>query len=103
MTDLEHVPGPLVEPGTWEGVHSGDVVLAHDGLAYGVVDVQLGDPRGPVVTLTRYGELVGPAQPPPGTPISVIQRADTSAEATAFAVLQQAGLDPAVIRETLTP
>lgn len=92
-------PGPTV----WEDVHTGDVVIGHDDRTYGVVDVQLGHPYGPIVTLYRDGLTIGPAQPPPGTPICVEQRADMSAEAAAFAALQQAGLAPAVIRESYQP
>jgi hypothetical protein len=88
---------------TWESVHTGDVVLGHDGQTYGVVDIQFDDPRGPIVLLYRHGQTVGPAQPPPGTPITVIKRADTTMEAQAFSVLQAAELTPQVIRETMQP
>jgi hypothetical protein len=88
---------------TWEQVHVGDLVEGHDRLTYWVSEIILGDPRGPSVTIVRDGVATGPAQPAPGTPIFVVWRADTSAEAGAFAVLQQAGLDPAVIRESYEP
>lgn len=90
---------------TWEQVHVGDLVDGHDTppQQYWVSEVILGDPGGPIVTIVRDGIATGPAQPPPGTPIFVVQHADTSAEAGAFAVLQQAGLDPAVIRESYQP
>lgn len=88
---------------TWELVHAGDVVIGHDDRTYGVVDVQLGHPYGPIVTIIRHGVTTGPAQPPYGTPIYVQERADVSAEAAAFAALQQAGLAPAVIRESYQP
>jgi hypothetical protein len=97
MTTPEQAP-----PATWEQTHAGDIVLGHDGLAYGVADIVLGDPRGPIVTLTRFGEQLV-AQPPPGTPITVIQPVDTDLEARAFAVLADAGLAPEVIRESITP
>ncbi len=85
---------------TWEDCHAGTIVLGHDGLEYGVVDIERGDPRGPVVTLVRFGARVGPAQPPPGTPITIVGEPDLSAEARAYAVLAEQGLDPQVIRET---
>jgi hypothetical protein len=95
----------MKQPGAtvWEDVNAGDVVLGHDRETYGVTDVQLGHPYGPIVTLYRLGLTVGPAQPPYGTPIYVVERADVSAEAAAFDVLQQAGLGPAVIRESYQP
>lgn len=90
---------------TWEQVHVGDLIEGHDapGQHYWVSEIILGDPRGPVVTIVRDGIVIGPAQPAPETPIFVVWHADTSAEAGAFAVLQQAGLDPAVIRESYEP
>ena len=92
----------LEPPATWEQTHAGDIVLGHDGKAYGVADIVFGDPCGPVVTLTRFGERLV-AQPPPGTPITVIQPVDTGPEAQAFAALAAAGLAPEVIRESITP
>lgn len=86
---------------SWDTVHAGDTVLGHDGQEYGVLDIVHGDPRGPVVTLTRFGATVGPAQPPPGTPITVLSHTDMTAEATAFAALAGAGLAPQLIRETI--
>lgn len=86
---------------TWEAAHAGDIVLGHDGLTYGVIDVVRGDPRGPVVTMIRHGVVSGPAQPPPGTPIVILEAADVGAEAAAFSMFELAGLDPHVIRETL--
>jgi hypothetical protein len=88
---------------SWETVHAGDTVLGHDGLTYGVLEIVHGDPQGPTVTLTRFGVTVGPAQPPPGTPITVLSTTDMSAEARAFAALAEAGLAPQVIRETINP
>jgi hypothetical protein len=86
---------------TWETVHAGDIVLGHDGQSYGVQTVVHGDPRGPVVTLVRHGQITGPAQPPRGTPITVLQRSDMAAEAAAFHVLEAAGFGPELLRETL--
>lgn len=91
----------LVPPHTWEATHAGDIVLGHDNQAWGVVELTLGDPRGPVVTLTRYGQQLV-AQPPPGTPITVISPVHTDQEARAFAALFDAGLNPQVIRESVT-
>lgn len=94
---------PEYLPTVWEATHAGDVVLGHDDQAWGVVDIELGDPRGPVVTLYRFGQTLGPAQPPPGTPITVVSPVDTAPEALAFATLAAAGLAPEVIRESITP
>lgn len=91
----------LVPPHTWEATHAGDIVLGHDNQAWGVVELTLGDPRGPVVTLTRYGQQLV-AQPPPGTPITVISPVQTDQEARAYAALFNAGLCPEVIRESVT-
>lgn len=84
---------------TWDDVHAGDVVLGHDGQTYGVVAVHVA-PGGPVITLFRHGAIAGPAQVPHGTPVTVLQRADTAAEARAFAVLATARLNPEVIGES---
>lgn len=88
---------------TWDDVHGGDVVLGHDGNTYGVASISHGHPAGPVVTLARHGAVIGPAQPPPGTPITVLERADMSAEAQAFAMFAGAGLGPELIGETFQP
>lgn len=85
----------------WEDVHAGDVVLGHDGQIWGVAAVVLGSPAGPIVTLTRHGVTTGPAQPPPGTPITILEHADSSAEARAFGVLSAAGLWPELIEERI--
>lgn len=85
----------------WEDAHAGSVVLGHDGTTYRVVEF-VRDPRGPIVTLQSLatGARVGPAQPPPGTPITIMQQADMDAEARAFATLADAGLGPELLRET---
>lgn len=88
---------------TWDSVHVGDVVLGYDGARYGVLSIWHHDPRGPVVTLINGGVTVGPAQPPPGTPITVIERADLSAEARAFQALDDAGFGPVLIGEMYLP
>ncbi len=86
---------------TWDEVHTGSVVLGHDGRTYGVAHVEHDLPGGPGIVLVRHGERVH-AQPPPGTPITVLSEADVSAEARAFAVLQEAGLGPEIVREMWT-
>lgn len=86
---------------TWDDVHAGSVVLGHDGLVYGVAHVERDLPGGPGIVLVRHGQRLQ-AQPPPGTPITVVQAADVSEEARAFAVLAQAGLGPEVVREIWT-
>jgi len=84
---------------TWDEVHTGSVVLGHDGLQYGVAHVEHGLPGGPGIVLVRHGQRLQ-AQPPPGTPITVLQAADVSEEARAFETLTAAGLGPQIIRET---
>ena len=91
----------LVPPHTWEATHAGDIVLGHDNQAWGIVELTLGDPRGPIVTLTRYGQQLV-AQPPPGTPITVITPVDTAPEARVFDMFINAGFTPEVIRESVT-
>lgn len=88
---------------TWEQVHAGDIVRGYDGQNWGVVAITLGDPAGPVITLHRLGTTVGPAQPAPGTPIVIVERANTADEAAAHAVLAAAGLGPQVIHEEYRP
>jgi hypothetical protein len=90
-------------PDTWDDAHTGDVVLGHDGQTYGVVTISHAHPAGPVITLTRHGATIGPAQPPPGTPITFVDRADMTAEAQAFAVFAGAGLGPQVLGESYQP
>lgn len=62
---------------TYEGLHAGDVVLGEDGGAWGVAMIvhvpQL------AVTLVRDGVTVT-GYPPLGTPVTVVQRTDLSAE-----------------------
>lgn len=84
---------------TWDEVHTGSVVLGHDGLTYGVAHIEHGLPGGPGIVLVRHGERVH-AQPPPGTPITVLAEADVSQEARAFQALADEGLGPQIIRET---
>lgn len=83
-------------PSTWERVHAGSVVLAHDGEQWGVLAVT--HEPALAVTITRFGRTVT-AWPAPGTPITVVHPVDTSAEAHAFNVLANAGLDPRLISE----
>lgn len=88
---------------TWDDVHAGAIVLGHDGLSYGVEEISHDSPYGPVIVLTRHGVRVGPAQPPPGTPITILENPAMPAEAAAFAVLAEAGLGPQLIRESYHP
>jgi hypothetical protein len=92
----------LTVDATWEQVHAGDIVRGHDGNNWGVVSVTFGDPAGPVIVLHRLGTTVGPAQPGPGTRITIVERANTRDEAAAFAVLQAAGFGPEVLHEEIT-
>lgn len=84
---------------TWEDARAGSIVLGYDGNTYGVTE-HVPHPAGPIVTLVRYGVRTGPAQPPPLTPITIVEPADMTAEANAFAVLSAAGLAPELLRET---
>lgn len=87
---------------TWDDVRAGCVVLGHDGLIYGVAAFEP-HPAGPVIELVRDGHSIGWAQPPAGTPITVLHWPDTAAEAQAFNALALGGLNPQLIRETFTP
>ena len=84
---------------TWEDAHAGCLVLGHDGVLYRVTS-HAPHPAGPIVTLRGAAGTVGPAQPPPNTPITIVETADMSAEAEAFATLAGAGLGPELIGET---
>lgn len=83
---------------TWDQVHAGDVVIGHDGQTWGVESIAP-HPAGPVVTIVRHGQRAT-GQPPPGTPITVIESTDMTAEAHAFNVLAAAGLQPELLRES---
>lgn len=71
-------------PDTYEGLHAGDLVLGSDGEVWGVARIvhvpQL------AVTLVRNGHAVI-GTPALGTPVTVVQRADVSAEFEAARVL----------------
>lgn len=85
----------------WEDAHAGSIVLGHDGGTYRVSG-HGPHPAGPVITMidVMTGARVGPAQPPPGTPITIIEHANMNAEAAAFAILAAAGLGPELLWET---
>jgi len=86
-------------PDTYEGLHAGDLVLGDDGEVWGVSNI-VHVPHL-VVTLVRSEHAVTGA-PPPGTPVTVVQRADVTAEFAAAAALI-AGLGPVeLIGETWT-
>lgn len=69
---------------TYEQIHSGAVVLGHDGALWGVESVV----REPVlaVTLVRYGRRMT-GRPPPGTEVTVVEDADVTAEFRAAELL----------------
>lgn len=81
---------------TYETVHAGDVVLGHDGQTWGIAAIS----REPqlAVTLERHGVRVT-GYPPAGTPVTVIARADVSAERAAVGALLAGGLGVALIAE----
>lgn len=72
---------------TYEEVHSGAVVLGHDGALWGVEHIE--HEPALMVTLVRPGfSMTG--YPPPGTEITVVVPADVSAEARAAGLLIEA-------------
>jgi hypothetical protein len=90
---------------TWDDVHVGDAVLGYDNREYWVSAAWHTDPRGPVVTLVNNvtGAVVGPAQPPPGTAVVILRRADVSAETAARAMFASVGLETDLIGEMYQP
>jgi hypothetical protein len=66
----------------FEQLHAGDTVLGADNNVWGVLAIEPAAPGGPKVTLVRFGQRVS-AHLPPGTEVTVIDRADVSAEAAA--------------------
>lgn len=81
---------------TYETVHTGDVVLGHDGQEWGVAAI-----GGGAVTLTRFGQTVT-GYPLPDTPVTVLSRADTIEEARAYAALAASFGDVEVLGELWT-
>jgi len=83
----------------YEQVHAGDHVLGHDGEVWGVAEID----HAPAlrVVLTRPGYRVQ-GWPPAGTPVTIVHRADTSAEATAVEALIAARMTPELIGERWT-
>ncbi len=81
---------------TYEEVHTGAVVLGHDGDLWGVEHIE----REPqlAVTLVKNGQRVT-GYPPAGTPITVVKPADIEAERQAADVLLAAGFDVGIVRE----
>jgi hypothetical protein len=81
---------------TYETVHAGDIVLGHDGQLWGVEAIE----HEPVlaVTLVQNGSRVV-GRPPAGTPVTVVTRADTSAEQRAVNALLGQGLSVELISE----
>lgn len=82
---------------TYEDVHAGDVVLGYDSQLWGVKQVERAPQLG--VTLTRHGTTVT-AWPPPGTPVTIVERADVSAEALAAQAFIDAGIPVDLISES---
>lgn len=83
---------------TYEQVHTGDIVLGHDGELWGVEAIahvpQL------AVTLVKHGQRVV-GYPPPGTGVTVITPADVSAEAQAAQMFIDAGLGVELVSERI--
>lgn len=76
---------------TYEEVHAGDLVLGHDNQVWGVETVV----RVPhlSVTLRRHGARMT-GWPPAGTEVTIVQRADVTADYAAAAALIDGGLGP---------
>lgn len=81
---------------TYEDVHGGDHVLGHDGEIWGVAEI--GHSPALRVVLVRLGHRVQ-GWPPAGTPVTILQRQDMSAEARAFEALAGGGLVPELLGE----
>lgn len=90
----------MTTPDTFGTLHSGDVVQGADGESWGVEAVE----REPqfAVTLVRHGRRVR-GFPPAGMPVTVLSRADVSAEIAAVDVLLAGGLDVDLVREEWQP
>lgn len=83
---------------TYEGVHAGDTVLGHDNDVWGVEVIDHGPPL--VVTLVKdEGRTRVTGQPPAGTPVTVVARADVAAEARAAQVFIDAGFELEILGE----
>ena len=80
----------------YETLHVGDIVQGYDGLLWGVAGIDH-EPEL-VVTLTRHGQTLT-GRPPAGTPVTIVQRADVSAEAAAVGALLGAGYNVQLISE----
>lgn len=84
---------------TYEEVHAGDLVLGHDNATWGVEHIAHA-PRL-AVTLVRHGHRVT-GFPPTGTEVTIVQRADVSAEFWAAQIFIGAGLDIEIVSEHWT-
>ena len=86
---------------TYEDVHAGDLVLGNDPgrQTWGVEHIAHA-PRL-AVTLVRHGAQVT-GYPPPGTEVTIVQRADVSAEFWAAQIFIGAGLDIEIVSEHWT-
>ena len=85
---------------TYGSLHSGDVVQGADGNPWGVESVEWVSPARVqvAVVLFRHGQRVR-GLPPAGMGVTVISRADVSAEYAAASAFIAAGLDVELIRE----
>jgi hypothetical protein len=85
----------------YEQVHAGDTVLGHDGDVWGVEAISH-EPHV-AVTLVKHGGAVRvTGYPPPGTPVTIVSRADVTDEARAAQVFIDAGFDVEIVGERLT-
>lgn len=83
---------------TYEQVHAGDTVLGHDNDVWGVEAVDHGPPLA--VTLVKHNRTVRVVgYPPPGTPVTIITRADLAAEERAAQNFIDAGFNVEIISE----
>jgi hypothetical protein len=87
------------EASTYGALHAGDVVLGVDNQAWGVVTIGIIAGGVFAVRLYRHGHSVT-GYPARETPVFVIQRADTSAEARAWEAFQSRGIEPEIISES---
>lgn len=86
---------------TYEVVHAGDLVLGHDREVWGVLAIAHA-PRLAVTLVKDEGRTRVTGYPPPGTEVTIVQRADVSAEEAAASLFIAAGLGLGIISEALT-
>lgn len=84
---------------TYEEVHAGATVLGHDNDVWSVEAIDV-TPAWTAVTLVKdEGRTRVTGYPPPGTPVTILSSPDLSAEAAAWQVLAEAGLEPSIVHE----